>query len=528
MTAFASIFRTVALLLVLASPGLLAFDRHAEATLVVFNTNDPESRSLAEYYAERRGIPAAQVVGLDCPLTEVISRADFRRKIKMPLRAKLVSEGWWRLSGRTVVDTSIRFVAVMRGVPLKIEPDPEIPPAKSDRRMPSAIAARNDASVDSELACMGLDDAPVAGIVENPYFGRFTPILEESVYPGLLLVSRLDAPTASIVRAMIDDAIMVEREGLWGWAYVDGRDITSGGYSEGDLWMRRIVELLRRNGVPTIFDNQPSTFLPQFPVTDAAFYFGWYAGDLNGPFAGEGFSFVPGAIAVHLHSYSAGTLRSTTMNWCGPLLARGAAATLGNVYEPYLSLTANLDVFLDRLVSGLTLAESGYMSQRAVSWMGVVLGDPLYRPFKAWHTFHDPRNKPFNPWRHFRRVTLANNQNALNAIIPLHDAAQKTRNSMFLEALGTAQADAGHPGAAVQTFEDAMRITEDPRIRVRLGMEIANARGARQPVTSATPVPVDPMPSGGEGAPPDSPVLKPAPTPPPMPSEIPNLPFPDL
>lgn len=528
MTVFASIFRLLAILLVVSAPVAAALDRHVAATVVVYNANDPESRSLAEYYAGRRGIPNDRLIGLDCPLTEVVSRADFRRRIKLPLREKLVAEGWWKLSGGEVVDTSIRFVALIRGVPLKIEPDPGIPSAKTDERMPAAIASRNDASVDSELACMGLSASPAAGIVENPYFGRFTPILEESVYPGLLLVSRLDAPTASIVRAMIDDAVMVERDGLWGWAYVDGRDITSGGYSEGDQWMRRIVEIFRRNGVPTIFDNQPSTFAPDFPVTDAAFYFGWYAGDLNGPFAGEGFSFVPGAVAVHLHSYSAGSLRTTTMNWCGPLLARGAAATLGNVYEPYLSLTANLDVFLDRLVSGLTLAESGYMSQRAVSWMGVVLGDPLYRPFKAWHTFHDPRNKPFNPWRHFRRVTLANNQNAMNAIIPLHDAAWKTRNSMFLEALGTAQADAGHPAAAVESLEDAMRIANDPGVRTRIRMEIAILRNARQPAGPADPAPPSPMPSGGEEAPPDSPIRKPAPTPPPMPAEIPNLPFPDL
>ena len=32
--------------------------READATLVLFNTHDPESRALAEYYAERRRVPA--------------------------------------------------------------------------------------------------------------------------------------------------------------------------------------------------------------------------------------------------------------------------------------------------------------------------------------------------------------------------------------------------------------------------------------------------------------------------------------
>ncbi len=75
---------------------------------------------------------------------------------------------------------------------------------------------------------------------------------------------------------------------------------------------------------------------------------------INGPFADPAFRFRNGAVAVHIHSFSAATLRSPTSGWSGPLLERGAAATVGNVYEPYLTLTANLDVLQDRLMSGFT------------------------------------------------------------------------------------------------------------------------------------------------------------------------------
>jgi len=97
--------------------------------------------------------------------------------------------------------------------------------------------------------------------------------------------------------------------------------------------------------------------------------------------AREDFRFEPGAIAVHIHSFSAATLRDARANWAAPLLAHGAAATLGNVYEPYLDLTPHLDVFIDRLRNGFNFAESAYASEPMISWMETNVGDPLYRPF---------------------------------------------------------------------------------------------------------------------------------------------------
>jgi uncharacterized protein (TIGR03790 family) len=114
-------------------------------------------------------------------------------------------------------------------------------------------------------------------------------------------------------------------------------------------------------------DDLPAVFPDGYPITDCALYYGWYAGQVAGPFARRDFRFVPGAIAVHIHSFSANTVRDPNANWVGPLLAHGAAATMGNVYEPYLQLTPHLDVFNDRLLHGFTFAESAYMSAHAVS-----------------------------------------------------------------------------------------------------------------------------------------------------------------
>ena len=94
------------------------------------------------------------------------------------------------------------------------------------------------------------------------------------------------------------------------------------------------------------------------------FYFGWYAENLNGPFAREGFAFPPGAVAMHIYSYSAQSLRSAATGWCGPFVARGVTATVGNVFEPLLGFTHRPDL----LVRALSLGKN--------------FGDPLYRPFK--------------------------------------------------------------------------------------------------------------------------------------------------
>jgi len=463
-------------LLVLAG-GLLpvkAGSRDSAATLVLFNVKDPDSKSLAEYYAGRRNIPPAQVVGLDCPDMEEITRSDYESTIAAPLRKLFRSRGWWKMGrdqvGTTVVTSStIHFLAIMRGMPLKIAPDPSIPASDFVRGLPTEISSRNEASVDSELTTLGMPLPSPAGIFPNPYFRRFTPILEDPVYPGLLLPARLDGPTPPIVRAMIDDALATERGGLSGWSYVDGRGITSGGYAEGDQWMGNLVVSMRAQGLPVIFDNNPPTFPAGYPVTDAAVYFGWYANSINGPFAEKAFQFRPGAIAVHLHSFSAATLRSADTYWCGPLLAHGAAATLGNVYEPYLSLTANLDVFQDRLMAGFTLAESGWMSQKALSWMGVVVGDPLYRPYATWRKV-DPSATP-GVWQQYRSIVLKSSGDVLKAGDALQQAAQQTGNSIFLEALGAAQMDAKHWSDAIASFDAAKNLAADPAVKIRLDLE---------------------------------------------------------
>jgi len=434
------------------------------ATLVIFNNADSVSVALAGYYADKRGIPYDHLIGLDCPLAEEISRKDYDTTIATPLRKILMARDWWKVTGtgteERVEETKIHFVVLMRGMPLKIAPVPVDP---SPHPQVSVIKAKNEASVDSELASLGYFRKNLGGPQGNPYYRSYTPILSlGDKLPGLLLVCRLDAADAPTVRRMIDDAIDTEKNGLFGFSYIDTRGIMEGPFSEGDKWLRNIAKNQQRAGIPVVMETTPALFPDAYPMGHAAYYYGWYNSDVIGPFGREDFRFVKGAVACHIHSYSASTIRDPRRCWVAPLLARGAAATMGNVYEPFLSLTPQLDVFDDRLRAGFTFAESAYMCERVTDWMTTFVGDPLYRPFKPEDGSGTTTVSQNPEWQAYREGALlwfsqgrdAGEKNLMNSGMKLH-------SGMIFESLGLLQGTASDYAAAFQSFQQARKFYTD-------------------------------------------------------------------
>lgn len=432
----------------------------AAQTLVVFNNLLPASVDLAGYYAEKRGIPYDHLIGLDCSMSEEIGREEYDRTIAEPLRKTLSERGWWELktsgSQTRVVQNQIRFVVLIFGVPLKIAPVKEY---EGDTKTgPQNLAEKNEASVDSELATLGYFTRTISGPLTNPYFQSYLHFRDENL-PMLMLVCRLDAPTPAIVRRMIDDSIAVEKNGLRGFAWVDARGLTSGALVEGDTWLDRLAQNARKRGIPVVEDKQPAMFPEDYPMTHAAWYFGWYSEQAAGPFARDDFHFTPGAVAVHLHSFSGSTVRDSKHFWVGPLLEHGADATLGNVYEPFLQFTPNLDVFFDRLVNGFTFAESGYMSERVVSWMTTFVGDPLYRPcgaaIESGSSSASMREK--REWLACREGALLwFDKSRAAGEKRLQQAARSLHSGIVWEELGLLQASAGDADAALGSYKQAI------------------------------------------------------------------------
>ncbi len=433
----------------------------AGATIVIYNKAVPDSVNLAKFYAQQRGIARDHVVGVTCSLEEEISREEYVTTIAEPLRDVFRERGWWTFhtsaeGKESVANSSIQFAAVMKGMPLKIKPTAAQFPGDEPGTGP--IANHNEACVDSELSVLALSYKQISGIVPNPYYQSYRGIrdFEHSV---LLLACRLDGPTAGIVRRMIVDGIGAEKNGLWGRAYVDGSHGAAPGGAVGDLWLTDITTQLRKVGVPVVFDDAPELFAYGYPMTECALYYGWYSGQVGGPFAQPDFRFVPGAVAVHIHSFSAATLRDANANWVAPLLAHGAAATMGNVYEPYLQLTPHLNVFNDRLLHGFTFAESAYMSMEALSWMSVMVGDPLYRPYASWlqiDAVREPSKVAPNDWKFYHEFASKNVSYSPPEYQSMaKQAAARARNASMLEDLGAMEARAENWSAATVCFQQA-------------------------------------------------------------------------
>ena len=463
-----------------------------DEVIVVYNSRVPESKEVAEHYAQCRHVPANQVVGFALSTREEFSRAEFQDTLEKPLAKVLQERKLWHISSEVVrataeqpghldwkvADSKIRYAALCYGVPLRIAEDPNHKEEGADKLRPEM--RRNVAAVDSELACLPLLEQkfPLAGPLKNHVY---TATNEASFHPtnGILLVSRLDGPTAAIARGLVDKALEAETNGLWGRAYFDVRNITEAGYKPGDDWIRGSAEICKHMGFETVVDENAGTFPVGFPMSQIAFYVGWYNENVSGPFTRPSVEFMPGAFAYHLHSYSAATLRSTTQHWVGPLLDKGATITMGCVDEPYLAGTPEMAVFAARFIfQGFTFGEAAYASQPVLSWQTTVVGDPLYRPFgmnpDQLHEELLRRQSKLTEWSYQRlaNLNLANGK-PVSEIVTLLEQLEATKQSAVLsEKLGDLCVAQGKPSSAAHAYRQALNAEPSALQRVRIALAL--------------------------------------------------------
>jgi uncharacterized protein (TIGR03790 family) len=369
--------------------------------LIVANKSLPESVSLARYYAGRRGIATNRIFLVDCPRTVEITRLQFNETLRDPIERHLEGRGWLaRESNGAVRFNDCWLLALCWGVPLKIAADPALKEKAVDA-MP-ALFRRNEAAVDSELALLPSGHVALAGPRSNPFYKmEFFPPASRR----MMMVARLDGPDVAVARSLVDRALAAETTGLLGRAYFDARGIRDPGHKVADDYFRAAHQAARRTGFESVLDEKEEVFPVGYPMTDTALYGGWYAGRLEGALGRRDFQFRPGAVIHHIHSFSASTLGA---GWVGPCLARGAGAGVGNVYEPYLQLVLNSQIFFERLLSGHNFAESAYAATPALSWQQTVVGDPLYRPcpFSADEQVNrlEATRHPGLPWAYLRKA----------------------------------------------------------------------------------------------------------------------------
>jgi uncharacterized protein (TIGR03790 family) len=491
-------FRLIVSLLIGCGSSYLSYSAtEGDSVVVVYNTRVPESKGIAEHYAQRRNVPKAQIFGFDLPKTESMTRVDYHDGLQNPLLKKLESLKLWRFgtgellttNGQPVLvdkvlESKIRYVVLCYGVPYAIARDSNLKEAAEEMMRPEF--RRNEAAVDSELAALPniKQNLPLAGPLHNP---QYTTTNEWSLHPtnGVLMVARLDGPSAQIANALVDKAIAAETDGLWGRAYFDVRNTGELSLKVGDDWIRGASEICRHFGFETVVEETGSTFSPSFPMSQIAIYAGWYTENVDGPFTLPNVEFMPGAFAYHLHSFSAAALRTMNRNWTGPLLAKGATISMGTVDEPYLMGTPDIAAFMGRFMFySFSFGAAAYASQNVLSWQTTVVGDPLYRPFKKsppqLHKELEAKHSKLIEWSHLKVVDLNLVRNSsMTEVINYLETIPTTKESAVLqEKLGDICAAEGKPSSAIQAYEQALKSGPSPQQRVRLRLTLGEKLSA--------------------------------------------------
>ncbi len=379
--------------------------------ILIANRNVPAGIDLADHYRKRRNIPAGNLLLVSLPDAEDCSREVYEENLLHPLRRFIGSR-----EGQPV-----RALALFYGIPLRVAaPAPDrqtrlrLEDLKSTRRQlvrqsrnrtltaqqrrerelaVAALAQRirvleqgdRGAAVDSEIALALIGDYPLDGRLPNPLAAARRGLPPVPERERVLLVSRLDGPRPAIVRRLIDDSLLAEEKGLQGTAYFDARrafptEQNPSAYARYDASLHNaaaVTEKLSR--LPVVLDQREALFQPgQAPA--AALYCGWYS---LGRYV-DAFDWRPGAVAYHIASAECTTLkRPDSQVWCKRLLEEGVAATLGPVAEPYVQGFPLPERFFALLLDGYyTLAESYFLTVPYLSWQMILIGDPLYRPFR--------------------------------------------------------------------------------------------------------------------------------------------------
>ena len=406
---------------ILISPVILVFFFCSQAfaldpneVLVIANLNAAKSKGLADYYMEKRQIPEKNIVSLFMTNRETCSREDYTQKAVPPIRRFLDQ------------NKHIRVIVTMFGVPLRISSpgktlaektkikgfetkkkalkdqldsgeliDLKIRKEKQDelsklKKILSNYIKKIDkvASFDSELALIKKETYELNMWLPNPYYLGFRNEKTLIKKSDVIMTSRLDGASETIVKRIIDDSIEAEKEGLKGSAYFDARWKDPGekklsGYAFYDKSIHEASQLLLKENRINVTLNDNTTLFQKGDCPNTALYCGWYS---LARYI-DAFTWAKGSVGYHIASSECTTLKKENSRvWCKKMLDNGIAATIGPVGEPYVQAFPVPEIFFNFLTEGyLTLAESYLISLPYLSWKMVLVGDPLYKLNIAWN-----------------------------------------------------------------------------------------------------------------------------------------------
>jgi uncharacterized protein (TIGR03790 family) len=390
----------------------VGFALEPDEILVIANSDIGASVQIAQYYCAKRSVPTNNILALPlgAALNDTIARNDYEKQLAEPIRKELSSREFVAEIKCLLTTYGVPFKVGGRG-PLKDQEDKlrqleklaeqeknkieqlkqngvtDISREMKDIKRKLAqlqteidfiVGKETNASVDSELSMV---------LFGNYELYRWQPNrLKDNplgLYSNTLMVSRLDGPSFEIAKGLVDKAITAEKTGLRGIVYIDSQGIIDDknpySYGHFDQSLRDLAALTRLRTGMTVKEERTKKLFEPNSCPQTAIYCGWYS--LRKYV--DAFDFVDGAIGYHISSWEAVDLRDpNSSQWCPAMLKDGVTATLGAVAEPYLHSFPKPKEFFLELFNGHCLVEAYYHTNPFNSWQLVLIGDPMYRPFK--------------------------------------------------------------------------------------------------------------------------------------------------
>lgn len=348
----------------------------ASRTLIVYNAGNPDSISVANYYAAKRSIPTQNLCAISPPVTDTLTWSQYVSAVKLPVQNCLNAVG----------PSNILYIVFTYQTPYDVTSANGLTFYAVDQY----VADIWDKYTSQDFYPYPhiwqfqpyFDDAQSQGNVYQPFVPFATYRDQQN---GILIYSvwRLDAPTADLAKGLVDKALAAENSGLAGQSCLDRRygdisNVYDSDYGEGDWDLHKAAGFSSQAGFSVTEDSNPEEFgTPPAPdCPNAALYSGWYS--LNN--YNDAFTWNTGAIGFHLDSASAADPRGGA-NWSANAILKGITVTTGSVNEPLLpGLVRPGGTFRD-LFQGANLGDAFLRNTRWLKWMVLYLGDPLYQPF---------------------------------------------------------------------------------------------------------------------------------------------------
>jgi uncharacterized protein (TIGR03790 family) len=343
----------------------LLFGQPPDSVLVVINQSSALSRQIGEYYAGRRHIPSSNICRITASANEEISRSDFDDQVARPIQNFL--------RGHNLTE-KVLYIVTTAGVPLKVHGNLGL----------DAEAA----SVDSELTLLYFDlhgrAHPLPAGIANPFFGKINTPFRHPDFP-IYLVTRLAGFDFDDVKGIIERALVARNRGKF------VIDLKGSDNTQGNAWLLQAAGQLPRDRV--VLDASRTVLSHQ---SDVIAYASWGSNDPDRKERHLGFRWLPGAIMTEYvstngrsfarppDSWNMGawgdakaTFQGSPQSLAADYIHDGVTGASGHVYEPYLQFTPRPNILLPAYFHGRNLAESYYLAIPVLSWMNIVIGDPL-------------------------------------------------------------------------------------------------------------------------------------------------------